>query len=214
VAHDFATRPNLFATHVYLAQAFFLLRFESRAEAEILLSGLNRWTKQLALYGLLMPLLALQALLAQAKGEFAQAEATLKEALALAEPAGYARVFLDLGEEMQALLLRLWNQRPAGGRNASARYLGWLLALARGKGTRGTPREPVFSQPLIEPLSQREQEVLREIIEGHSNQEIARHLVISFSTVKSHINSIYRKLQTKNRAQTIARVRTLHLFPG
>jgi DNA-binding CsgD family transcriptional regulator len=69
-------------------------------------------------------------------------------------------------------------------------------------------RREFFSQPLIEPLSQREQEVLCEINEGYSNQEIARHLVISPRTVKSHINSIYRKLQTKSRMQTISRVRT------
>jgi LuxR family transcriptional regulator, maltose regulon positive regulatory protein len=213
VAQDPATRLNPLATSIYLTQAFFLLRFERRAEAETLLADLNRWAKQLALHGTLIPLLALQSLLAQAKGERTQAETTLKEALELAEASGYARTFLDLGEKMQELLLSLWNQRHAGNQRSSTRYLGRLLASARGKQTRDSPMEPVYSQPLIEPLSQREQEVLREIIEGYSNQEIARHLVISPSTVKSHINSIYRKLQTKSRAQTIARVRTFHLFP-
>jgi LuxR family maltose regulon positive regulatory protein len=213
LAQDLATRLNPLAAHIHLTQAFFLLRFERRAEAETLLSDLNGRTKQLELHGILIPLLALQSILAQAKGECAQAETMLKEALVLAEASGYARTFLDLGEEMQALLLHLWNQRSTGGQRSTARYLGWLLASAREKGTKGSPMEPAFSQSLLEPLSQREQEVLCEINEGYSNLEIARHLVISLSTVKSHINSIYRKLQTKSRTQTIARARTLHLFP-
>jgi LuxR family transcriptional regulator, maltose regulon positive regulatory protein len=216
VAQDLATRLNPLFAHIYLTQAFFLLRFERRAEAETLLSDLNGWTRQLELHGILIPLLALQSILAQAKGESTQAETMLKEALVLAESSGYVRTFLDLGEEMQALLLRLWNQRSTGGQYSSARYLGWLLVSARNardKGTRGSPMKPIFSQSLIEPLSQREQEVLHEINEGYSNQEIARRLMISSSTVKSHINSIYRKFQTKSRTQTVARARTLNLFP-
>lgn len=212
VAQTLATRLNLLSAPIYLMQAFFLLRLERRAETEALLSELTGWVKQLELHGMLILLLAFQSMLAQAKGENTQAETTLKDALALAEASGYVRTFLDLGEEMRTLLLRLWNRRQTGDQRSS-RYLGWLLASARGKESGGTLREPVFSQPLIEPLSQREQEVLHEINEGYSNQEIARHLVISSSTVKSHINSIYRKLQTKSRAQTIARARTLHLFP-
>jgi len=211
VAQDLATRLNPPSANIYLMQAFFLLRFERRAEAEMLLSDLGKWAKQLELHGLLIPLLALQSILAQAKGERTRAETTLKEALRLAEASGYVRTFLDLG--LQALLLHLWNQHHAGGQCSSACYLGSLLASARGKETRGSLSEHVFCQPLLEPLSQREQEVLHEIIEGYSNQEIARHLVISCSTVKSHINSIYRKLQTKSRAQTIARAHTLNLFP-
>ncbi len=211
LTQDLATRFNPLAAHIYLTQAFFLLRFEKKAQAEALLSDLNGRAKQLELHGVLIPLRALQSILAQAKGECVQAETMLKEALVLAEACGYARTFLDLGEEMQALLLHLWNQRSARGQRTSACYLGWLLAPAREKGTRASPMEPVFAQPLIEPLSQREQEVLREINEGYSNQEIARHLVISPSTVKSHINGIYRKLQTKSRTQTIARARSFHL---
>ena len=204
---------TLYSTSIILTQAFFLLRFERSAEAETLLSALTAWAKQLKLHGLLIQLLALQSLLAQTKGERVQAEAPLKEALALAGASGYARTLLDLGEEMQALLLQLWRRQHAGGRDASATYLDWLLTSARAKAPGSPIREPVPSQPLIEPLSRREREVLREISEGYSNQEIASRLVISSSTVKSHINSIYRKLQTKSRAQTIARARTLQLLP-
>lgn len=213
VAQNLATHFNPLSANMYLMQAFFLWRFERRAEAETLLSELSTWAKQLDLYGTQLHILAFQALLAQAKGETGRAETALKEALTLAEALGYARTFLDMGEEMRALLIHLWNQRDTEEQSASVCYLAWLVALARGHQTTVSDAGPAFPQPLIEPLSPREMEVLRAINEGYSNLEIARHLVIAPSTVKSHINSIYRKLKTKSRTQTIAQAHTLHLFP-
>ncbi|UCC64467.1 MAG: hypothetical protein JSV36_05250 [Anaerolineae bacterium] len=67
-------------------------------------------------------------------------------------------------------------------------------------------------QPLIEPLSERELEVLRLIVAGLSNPEIARDLVIAVSTVKSHVNHIFGKLGVKSRTQTVARARELDLL--
>ncbi|HET8841916.1 MAG TPA: response regulator transcription factor, partial [Ktedonobacteraceae bacterium] len=204
---------NPLSAGIYPVQAFFLLRFEKRTEAETFLSDLIGWTKQAELHGMLILLLALQAILVQAEGESTRAETALKEALVLAEALGYARTLLDLDEAMQALLFRLWSQRSVGDQSSSTRYLDSLLAACQGRVARDSSPEPICTPSLIEPLSLREQEVLYEIIEGYSNQEIARHLVISLSTVKSHINSIYRKLQTKSRTQAIARSRALNLFP-
>jgi LuxR family maltose regulon positive regulatory protein len=67
-------------------------------------------------------------------------------------------------------------------------------------------------QPLIEPLSDRELEVLRLIATGLSNREIAQELVIAIGTVKSHINHIYGKLGVKNRTQAVARAQKLSLL--
>src|SRR5581483_3305157 len=212
VAQDFATRFSLLSTDIPLIQAFFLLHLGKRAESELFLSELSRWAKQLELHGLLISVRALQAILTQAKGERTQAEMVLDEALELAEFSGYTRTLLDLGEEMHALLRHLWNGRYTEGRRSSVRYLEWLLASASNDETRCSLVEPARSQPLVEPLSRREREVLHEINAGYSNEEIARHLVISSSTVKSHIHNIYRKLQTKSRTQAIARARTLNLF--
>ena len=209
---DIASCLSLLSADGFLMQAFFLLHFGRRAEAEMLLSELSGWTRQNKLHGLLIPVLALQAILAQARGESTQAEMALKEALVLARSSGYVRTLLDLSEGMQELLLRLWNGRHAKARHSSVRYLEWLFASVRDDGTGHSLMESAFSQPLIEPLSRREREVLREIDEGYSNEEIARRLVISSSTVKSHINNIYRKLQTKSRTQAIARARTLNLL--
>ena len=68
------------------------------------------------------------------------------------------------------------------------------------------------TQPLIEPLSERELEVLRLIAAGLSNREIAQELVIAISTAKTHINNIYRKLDVSSRTQAVARARELNLL--
>ena len=64
----------------------------------------------------------------------------------------------------------------------------------------------------MEPLSERELEILRLIAAGHSNQKIADALVIAVSTVKKHINNIYGKLEVQSRTQALARARELNLF--
>jgi ATP/maltotriose-dependent transcriptional regulator MalT len=70
----------------------------------------------------------------------------------------------------------------------------------------GTP------EPLVEPLSERELEVLTLLASGRSNKEIARDLFVAVGTVKTHTNNIYRKLGTKNRAEALARARSLKLL--
>ncbi len=74
------------------------------------------------------------------------------------------------------------------------------------------PPSAFSPQPLIEPLSDRELEVLRLIVEGYSNQEIANRLVVALSTVKTHINNLYGKLGVQSRTQAVARARALGLL--
>ncbi|HRC78012.1 MAG TPA: LuxR C-terminal-related transcriptional regulator, partial [Kouleothrix sp.] len=69
-----------------------------------------------------------------------------------------------------------------------------------------------YSQPLAEPLSQRELEILRLIDAGRSNREIAGQLVIEVSTVKRHVNNLFAKLAVGSRTQALARARTLGLL--
>jgi LuxR family maltose regulon positive regulatory protein len=68
------------------------------------------------------------------------------------------------------------------------------------------------SQPLIEPLSERELEVLRRVAAGYSNKEIAQELVVAVSTIKKHINNIYGKLEVGSRTQAVPRARELGLL--
>jgi LuxR family transcriptional regulator, maltose regulon positive regulatory protein len=146
--------------------------------------------------------MVLQALAFQAKKDPAQALAVLERALALAQPEGYRRVFLDEGKPMARLLALSNSQQVKAG------YAAELLAQI--------PLEPGKDLPpaqsLIEPLSARELEVLKLIETGNSNQEIAGKLFISIPTVKRHISNIYAKLGVKSRTQALALGKELNLF--
>jgi LuxR family maltose regulon positive regulatory protein len=128
----------------------------------------------------------------------------LEQALALAEPQGYVRTFVDEGLPMARLLYE------AAERGVVPEYTGRLLAACGQIGD----DQPSLARPrgLVEPLSEREREVLRLIAEGLSNREIAARLVISLSTVKGHTHQIYGKLAVHNRAQAIAKARGLGLL--
>jgi LuxR family maltose regulon positive regulatory protein len=147
-------------------------------------------------------ILLLQALAFQMEGDADQALGALEHALSLAEPEGYVRSFVDEGEPMARLLRRALTQGIAPG------YAGRLLA-AYGKSA--AVASPV-SQPLVEPLTERELEVLHLIAAGLSNGEIARELVIAVSTVKTHVNHIYGKLDVKSRTQAVAQAQALELL--
>jgi LuxR family maltose regulon positive regulatory protein len=147
--------------------------------------------------------LALQALVWEEQGQGERALAALGETLALAEPGGYVRLFVDHGPAMATLLAR------ARARGLAPGYVGQLLAAYPEAGPATAPSP---ESPLIEPLSEREREVLRLVADGLTNQQIADELVIALSTVKSHTHSIYGKLGVQNRTQAIAQARALDLL--
>ncbi len=152
--------------------------------------------------GSTIKILALQVHAFQVQGKVDEALSALKRALSLAEPEGYVRTFLDEGEPMARLLRRAMAQGIA------PNYVSKLLA-AFGQAVQ--PGSPV-AQPLVEPLSERELEVLQLISTGLSNREIAQELVVALSTVKSHINNIYGKLGVKNRTQAVVLAQALGLL--
>jgi LuxR family transcriptional regulator, maltose regulon positive regulatory protein len=150
----------------------------------------------------------LQALAYQAGGETEQAEQMLLEALALGEPGGCVRTFVDEGAEMERLLSAVAN------RGQMPDYLRTLLAACEAsKPTNKAPGNlPTPAQPLIDPLSHRELEVLRLIADGLSNEEIAERLYVALSTVKGHNRVIFDKLQVQRRTEAVARARELGLL--
>ncbi len=147
--------------------------------------------------------LILTALVYDARKQRAQAVATLKEALTLAEPIGYFRLFLDEGPPLLTLLRQI-----VEGDTASA-YARRLLASLNSK--EPSKLQPV-SQPLIDPLSERELDVLRLLSTELTGPEIARQLVISLSTMRTHTRNIYSKLDVSNRRAAVRRAEELSLL--
>ncbi len=185
--------------HTTLAWLKFALG-EPAAAAAIVQDLLPR-TQARGRTGMMIEQLVLLALAQAANGRQATAHTALQEALTLALPEQYVRVFVDRGAPMRRLLAGLLTSPlPA----PLAAYAQSLLAAFDA---------PAVSSPsaLAEPLSERELDVLRLIVAGHSNREIARELVIAVSTVKSHVNTIYAKLGVSRRAQAIARAHELAL---
>lgn len=145
----------------------------------------------------------------QQKGELAQADQQMKAALKLGEPGGFIRLFVEAGPEVVEILPR---QQPES--SEQKKYLQTLLAAC------GQPADSVpgtyfhTSAPsqIIEPLSERELEVLTLIANGLSNREIAQELVLSLPTIKWHTSNIYGKLGVGNRTTAVARARELNIL--
>jgi len=166
--------------------------------------------------GSMIELLMLQAEALHASGEMKQAMERLSRSLSLAEPEGYIRLFVDEGAPMAQLLVQMRIRKPDD-RSGSMHYREHLLALLGRAHDEDVLHSAVAAVPgsgtysLSEPLSERELEVLRLIVAGCSNREIADRLVIAVSTVKWYVNAIYGKLQVESRTKAIARARELNI---
>ena len=174
----------------------------SLEEAARLLARLHEVVQATHNTRFLIEALALQALLHDARRERSAAMEALAQAVALAEPGGVIRVFVDLGPRMAALLHQLAAQTTRPG------FIARLLAAFP------PPRDPVPAprqSSLIEPLSERELEVLALLAQRLTNKEIARALSISPMTVKRHSSNIYQKLAVGGRREAVAKAAALGL---
>ncbi len=181
-----------------LTYARLLMTLGNAAEALSILQALTGLQEKSGRERALIGNLALQAVCLRSQGHMDEALRTLARALLLAEPEGFVRVFIQEGPPMAALL------RTAGAQGHSPQYVRYLLEVF---GETSTPQEAV-----LDPLSERELEVLRLVAQGLTNAEIAVKLVIAHSTVKTHINRIYGKLGTSTRTQAVARARQLQIL--
>jgi LuxR family maltose regulon positive regulatory protein len=147
----------------------------------------------------------------------------LTQALALAEPEGYARMFIDEGESMERLLQACTLHHTAQHRSTPrdepdpSDFAGKLLVAMSGIAEDEQPRRAKEPQELpihtlFEPLSEREVEVLQLAGAGLSNREIAEELFLTVGTVKWHLHNIYGKLQVNSRTQAVARARELGIL--
>jgi LuxR family maltose regulon positive regulatory protein len=147
----------------------------------------------------------------------------LERALALAEPEGFMRTFVDEGEPMRQVLADCRGQmerqaRTTEGENAQ-RWLAYIdkLLAAFGQSLKSTEASVVRYRPsaigeLVEPLTDREQEVLRLVAEGLSDRQIAEKMTVVVGTVKRHLNNLYGKLGVHSRTQAMARAKELGLL--
>lgn len=156
-----------------------------------------------------LKLMVLQAVAHHADGETDTALQVLGNALALAEPEGFVRIFVDEGIPMARLLY------DALAHDVEPDYVRRLLAAFPATEPVKTTTSPLpgSGSDLVEPLSEREIEVLQLIAEGLTNQEIATRLYLSPHTVKVHARNIFAKLAVKNRGQAVARGRVVGILP-
>ncbi len=170
------------------------------------LDPLRRQTEAKGWKDELLKLMVLQTIALYEHGEKDSALQLLGDALVMAEPGGFIRIFIDEGLPMARLL------SEALVHGIKPDYTGKLLAVFKTLKNKEDKSYPLSSQPLIEPLSQRELEVLRLIAQGLSNNEICERLFLALSSVKGHNRNIFGKLQVQNRIEAAARARELGLL--
>jgi LuxR family maltose regulon positive regulatory protein len=173
--------------------------------------------------GSVIEILVLQALAHQAQGNITPALAPLEHALTLAEPEGYVRIFVDEGKPMAELLTRI------EAKDGTLRLKEYILKLLSAfdmhkeiypsgstpveiKGASLPAKQAVRPQPLIEPLRERELQVLRLLRTDLNGPEIARELMVSLSTLRTHTQNIYAKLGVNNRRAAVRRAEELDLL--
>jgi LuxR family maltose regulon positive regulatory protein len=156
--------------------------------------------------------LALQALAMETQGKSAAADAALRQAVDLARPGGFIRPFVDLGPPMRTMLLRLAGPGPAAEtvRCILAAFPQAQEAIASGDVEH---RSRAANTGLVEPLTDREMEVLTLLRQRLSNKEIASQLVLSTATVKRYTVNIYQKLGVNKRRDAVIRAEALGLLP-
>jgi LuxR family maltose regulon positive regulatory protein len=158
-----------------------------------------------------LEVMVLQAVAQHVHGEKDKAVQLLGEALALAEPGGFIRIFVDEGIPMAQLL------SEAAAHGIMRDYTGKLLAVFEAEAHKSEDESYLPSaqpdQPLVEPLSQRELEVLQLIARGLSNREISERLFLALDTVKGHNRRIFGKLSVQRRTEAVEKARSLDILP-
>lgn len=212
------TVPFLYAALEYLAYAEARIALGQPDEALAVLSPLLLVTETGGWTMFVIETLVLQSLAFQALSDVNQAMCCLERALSLAEPEGFVRVFVDRSTPMASMLKQILeaqqNEGQALSRATTPDYVRRLLDVF-GKGKEAQPGEsllPPTTPTLVEPLTKREEEVLRLLATDLTSTEMAQELVLSVHTVRSHIKSIYAKLNAHSRYEAITRATEMNLL--
>ncbi|EXI68616.1 MAG: ATP-dependent transcriptional activator MalT [Candidatus Accumulibacter adjunctus] len=196
-AYHLANAPHLTLAKVWIAEG----SSESREQAARLLQLLERELAARHNIRFLIEVLALQSLLQHGLGDDAAAADLLGRAVALAQPGGFVRLFVDLGQDLLPPLRRLKLDR------SDSRYLGQILAAFNDDWLACSGRQ----EPRAD-LTRRELKILKLLAVRLSNVEISEELCISRATVKRHTQNIYRKLRASSRREAVVRARTLNII--
>jgi LuxR family maltose regulon positive regulatory protein len=192
--------------HITLARILAARQVQATAKGDVdeaiaLLDRLLRAAEDGRRTGNVLDILVVQALAQHSRGDRPAALSALDRALVLAEPEGYVRLFVDEGAPMAALLTAVPPTAP------TARYAAHLLA-ALGETTAQTADQ----RGLVEPLSARELDVLRLLASDLGGPDIARQMVVSLNTVRTHTKNIYAKLGVNTRREAVTRAGELGLL--
>jgi LuxR family maltose regulon positive regulatory protein len=199
-----ATTPDPAREYEYLLLARALVARGRSADALPLLARLLLAAEAEDRRGSALEALCLQSVARHLQGSAQHAQEALRRAIELAGDEGYLRVFLDLGAPMLHLL------RRAAATGCGGAAVERLLA-AFGD---AAPSSSSVAVPLVEPIRERELDVLRCIAAGMSNPEMAAQLYLSPNTVKTHVRNLYAKLGVEKRSQALRRARELGLIGG
>jgi LuxR family maltose regulon positive regulatory protein len=208
ITSDRVDRSRDVTQHLLLVRQ--LLAERHLDEATDLLQRLDSVAKGAQVDHSVIEIRILQALVCQAQADQPRAESALAEALRMAEPEGYVRLFIEEGEPMARLL-------KSGARYSVApAYIKHLLAALQ-EDLVSRDRGPAQASSLtastpIEPLKDRELQVLRLIAAGLSNREIAAELYLSVNTIKAYSSRIYGKLSVHSRAEAVDRAHELGIL--
>jgi len=196
--------PHLTLVKVWLAQD----TPASRQKAADLLDAAREFVESTHNRRFLIEVLALQSLLNEAQGERQAALELLEQAVVLAQPGGFVRLFVDLGPPMTGLLAEL--KTPD---SSLQPYIDQILAAFGNNGENPHSAEQNFDpHPLVEPLTNREQDILDLLAQRLTNKEIATRLMLSPHTVKSYTKTIFAKLNVNNRRQAVICARELGML--
>jgi LuxR family maltose regulon positive regulatory protein len=202
------SEPSFLNEMEYIAFARILMAQRLLDEAARLLQKLLGAARAGGRTSRMIEIMVLQTLIHQAWGDTGRALATLEGAFALAEPEGFVSVFVDERQPMARILYQALK------RGISPDYAGRLLAAISlyEPSQADTKMFQADQSDLVEPLSEREIEILQLIAMGLTNPEIASRLFLSTNTVKVHARNIYGKLNTHNRTQAVSRARALGIL--
>ncbi len=191
--------PTYLREMEYIELARVLLAQGKLAEAAKLLPRLLKAAETGERISRVIEIMMLQAFVLQAQGSTDQAITRLEQTLTLSEPGGFIRIFVDEGPQMEALLKKI--------KTKDEKKKIYIRKLLTAFGETKSHLSSTSPQPLIDPLSERELEVLHLITKGLTNQQIATKLFLSLNTIKAHTRNIYQKLGVNSRTQAVAEAR-------